>query len=132
MYLALNTQTQEEVALKLIELGPDLDRQEIAAAERRGALLQRQLCTADQRIAQIRDFGELEGFFFIEMEYVEGQDLAELLRTGPLGIPVCRKDRHRSLRSSQPDPQLPCSDRWDILRRRSAWRHKAAQHSHHS
>ena len=41
MYLALNTQSQEEVALKLIELGPDLDRQEIAAAERRGALLQR-------------------------------------------------------------------------------------------
>ncbi|MBC7926524.1 MAG: protein kinase [Bryobacteraceae bacterium] len=86
VYLAENLLDNKRVALKLIELGPDLDRQEIAAAERRGANLQKQICGIDKRITNIRDFGELDGFFFIEMEYVEGQDLSELLRAGPLGV----------------------------------------------
>jgi tetratricopeptide (TPR) repeat protein len=87
VYLAIDPETEAQVALKLIELGPDLDRQEIAAAEQRGAMLQEQLCHLDRRVAQIRSYGELEGFFFIEMEYVEGHDLSELLRGGPIGVP---------------------------------------------
>lgn len=91
VYLALDTSTGGQVALKLIDLGPDQDRQEIAAAERHGALLQEMLCRRDPRIAQIRSFGELEGFFYIEMEYVEGHDLSELLRNGALGIPFATR-----------------------------------------
>jgi serine/threonine protein kinase len=85
VYVARNTRTGEQVALKLIEHGPDPDRQEILAAERRGAVLQERLCRLDRRITKIRSYGDLDGFFFIEMEYVEGEDLAEVLRRGPLG-----------------------------------------------
>src|SRR5262245_3468619 len=91
VYLALDTQTNRQVALKLIEIGPDPERQEILEAERRGAVLQARLCGIDQRIAVIHSYGEFEGFFYIEMEYVEGQDLAEILVKRPLGVPFAAR-----------------------------------------
>ncbi|MBC8165035.1 MAG: serine/threonine protein kinase, partial [Bryobacteraceae bacterium] len=91
VYLAIDSTNNQQVALKLIELGPDRDRQEIAAAEKRGATLQEALCSHDKRITQIRHFGELENFFYIEMEYVEGHDLSEVLRDGPLGTPFAAR-----------------------------------------
>jgi serine/threonine protein kinase len=91
VYLAVDTQTNEEIALKLIDRGPDSDRQEIVAAERRGALLQERLCALDRRIVCVRKYGDLDDFFFIEMEYIEGQDLSELLAKGPLGVPFATR-----------------------------------------
>src|SRR5688500_16845393 len=87
VYLALDTQTNRQVALKLIEMGPDPERQEIVEAERRGAVLQARLCGIDRRVTTIHSYGELDDFFYIEMEYVEGQDLTEVLFKGPLGVP---------------------------------------------
>jgi len=91
VYLAIDTVKNQQIALKLIEQGPDPDRQEIAAAERRGAMLQEQLCRLDRRVTRIHSYGELEGFFYIEMEYIEGNDLSEVLRSGPLGIPFAAR-----------------------------------------
>jgi serine/threonine protein kinase len=91
VYLALDTETNQQVALKLIETGSDPERQEILEAERRGALLQARLCGLDRRVTVIQSYGELDDFFFIEMEYVEGQDLSELLAQGPLGIPFAAR-----------------------------------------
>jgi serine/threonine protein kinase len=85
VYLALDSETNRQIALKLIDRGPDPDRQEIAEAERRGAILQARLCGIDARITKILNYGDLDGYFFIEMEYVEGQDLSELLAKAPLG-----------------------------------------------
>jgi serine/threonine protein kinase len=86
VYLALDSETHRQVALKLIEIAPDPERQEILEAERRGALLQARLCGTDPRVAVIQSYGELDDFFFIEMEYVEGQDLSEILAEAPLGV----------------------------------------------
>jgi hypothetical protein len=91
VYLAIHARTNEAVALKLIERGPDRDRQEIVEAERRGAKLQERLCGLDERIANIRGYGELEEYFYIEMEYVEGEDLSEVLGRGPLGVPFAAR-----------------------------------------
>lgn len=68
------------VALKLIDLGADADSQQIIQAERLGAELQRQLCAQDSRVTQIYEFGEMPGYFYIVMEYVEGEDISELAR----------------------------------------------------
>ena len=81
------TPNKQKIALKLIDQGPDPDRQEIAEAERRGAMLQARLCGVDQRIARVFGYGDHDGFFYIEMEYVEGQDLSEVLAKSPLGVP---------------------------------------------
>jgi eukaryotic-like serine/threonine-protein kinase len=91
VYLALHARTNQPVALKLIERGTDPDREEIVEAERRGAKLQERLCRLDDRIADILGYGELDEYFFIEMEYVEGEDLSEVLRRGPLGIPFAAR-----------------------------------------
>jgi len=91
VYLALDTETNRQVALKLIEIGADPERKEILEAERRGALLQARLCGLDPRVAVIQSYGELDDFFYIEMEYVEGQDLSEVLAERPLGIPFAAR-----------------------------------------
>jgi serine/threonine protein kinase len=91
VYLALDPETNQKVALKLIDQGSDPERQEIVEAERRGAVLQARLCGVDGRITRILAYGDHDGFFFIEMEYVEGQDLSELLTKAPLGVPFAAR-----------------------------------------
>lgn len=91
VYLALDSESGEKVALKLIDQGPDPDRQEIVEAERRGAVLQARLCGVDHRITRIRSYGDHDGFFYIEMEYVEGQDLSEVIANSPLGVPFAAR-----------------------------------------
>ena len=72
--------------MKLIDAGGDRDSLDVIAAERRGATLQDQLAKreASGRVAQIFDVGDREGYFYIAMEYIEGEDLSELVARGPL------------------------------------------------
>jgi serine/threonine protein kinase len=84
VYLAQDTGQGEMVALKLIEHSPDADTRDSIEAERRGAELQAKLAAIDPRVARVYDCGDLDGFFYVAMEYVDGQDLSELMRRGPL------------------------------------------------
>ena len=84
VYLAFDTEHACEVALKLIEDSPDPDTRDFMEAERRGAVLQARLAEVDPHVARVYDCGEIDAFFYVAMEYVEGRDLAELLRDGPL------------------------------------------------
>jgi serine/threonine-protein kinase len=84
VYLAQDTESGQAIALKLIEHGADADTMDSIEAERRGALLQAQLAAIDPRVVRVYDSGDLDGFFYVGMEYVDGQDLAELMRCGPL------------------------------------------------
>ena len=49
-------------------------------AERRGAAIQQQMHAHDPRVVEIYDFGDMDGYFFVAMEYVEGRSLAEVLQ----------------------------------------------------
>jgi serine/threonine protein kinase len=80
VFEAEDPESGRHVALKLIDLGTDADSQEILRAERRGAELQKQLCALDARVTQIYEFGEMPGYFYIAMEYIEGEDISELVR----------------------------------------------------
>jgi serine/threonine protein kinase len=86
VYLAYDPVLNRQVGLKLIDAGSDQDSIEAVAAERRGATLQDQLAKREQggRVAQIFDVGERDGYFYIAMEYIEGEDLSELVARGPL------------------------------------------------
>ncbi|HWE07409.1 MAG TPA: serine/threonine-protein kinase, partial [Rhizomicrobium sp.] len=86
VYLARDSESNRSVALKLIEHVDDSGTRDIIDAERRGVSLQQQLSAIDSHVVRVYEFGDLEGFFFVAMEYVEGQDLAELMRGGPLAI----------------------------------------------
>jgi predicted Ser/Thr protein kinase len=86
VYLAEDTETGRAVALKLIEHSADPDSIETIEAERRGAELQARLAGVDRRVVRVYDAGELEHYFHVAMEYVDGEDLAELLRAGPIEV----------------------------------------------
>jgi serine/threonine protein kinase len=88
VYLAHDSELSTDVALKLIESSPDPDTRDSIEAERRGARLQASLAAVDPHVARIYATGDIDGFFYVAMEYVEGQDLAEALReeTPPPGI----------------------------------------------
>ncbi|NDJ14102.1 MAG: serine/threonine protein kinase [Acidobacteriia bacterium] len=86
VFLAYDPGLNREVGLKLIDLGTDQESLDIIAAEHRGAQLQDQLAQRESggRVAQIFEVGELDGYFFIAMEYIEGEDLSELVGRGPM------------------------------------------------
>jgi eukaryotic-like serine/threonine-protein kinase len=84
VYLAVQRKTSRRVALKLVERGEGPEAQEIVEAERLGAELQRHISLAEPRVPAIHAFGDLEGYFFIEMEFVEGTDLSTLIGSGTL------------------------------------------------
>src|SRR4051794_16566558 len=80
VYLAYDRDRGHDVALKLIEDSPDPDTRDSIEAERRGAQLQGSLAAVDPHVADIYGTGDIDGFFYVSMEYVDGRDLAELLR----------------------------------------------------
>ncbi|HUA60135.1 MAG TPA: serine/threonine-protein kinase [Verrucomicrobiae bacterium] len=86
VYLAQDTAGGFPVALKLIEHSADSDTIDSIAAERRGAELQARLAAIEPRVTRVYAAGDVDGIFYIAMEYIDGQDLAELLRRGPLAV----------------------------------------------
>jgi serine/threonine protein kinase/Flp pilus assembly protein TadD len=86
VYLARDTELDRQVALKLIEHSADADTRDFIEAERRGVQLQAHLAAVDPRVARVYDSGDLDGCFFVAMEYIDGQDLADLMRRGPLAV----------------------------------------------
>lgn len=79
VYLAMDTVENRKAALKLVKSGGDSVTKLIMEAERRGAAIQREMRALDPRVVEIYDFGDLEGYFFVAMQYVEGRNLAEVL-----------------------------------------------------
>src|SRR6266446_6417316 len=77
VYLATDTAHNYQVALKLIEHAPDADTLDSIEAERRGAELQAHLAAIDSRVVKVYDAGDADGYFYVAMEYIDGQDLAE-------------------------------------------------------
>ena len=80
VYLAQDTRENRKAALKLIKSGPDAASQLLLEAERRGAAIQQGLRTLDPRVIEIYDYGDLDGYFYVAMQYVEGRNLAEVLK----------------------------------------------------
>ncbi len=81
VYLA-TTDDGRYVALKLIPIRDDSDSRDIVAAERVGAQLQQLFGASDPHVPAVHAVGEHDGYFFIEMEYIDGHDLEELIASG--------------------------------------------------
>ena len=86
VYLGHDEDSGRTVALKLIEHSSDPDTVESIAAERRGSALQSRLAAIDPRVVQIYDTGDVDDYFYVAMEYIDGQDLAEITARGPLPV----------------------------------------------
>ncbi len=88
VYLAEDTEQGGTVALKLIEHSADADTRDAIEAERRGAELQARLAEVDPRVVRIYDCGDVDGCFYVAMEYIDGQDLSALMRRAQEAPPL--------------------------------------------
>jgi hypothetical protein len=89
VYLAMDTVENRKVALKLVPLGDDRTANLIVEAERRGAAIQQEMHQVDPRVIEIYEFGDLDGYFFVAMQFVEGRSLADILASDH-AIDPCR------------------------------------------
>ncbi len=89
VYLAMDTVENRKVALKLIRHGEDRASQLVVEAERRGAAIQKELHSSDPRVVEIYEYGDLDGYFFVAMPFIEGRTVAEILAADHLVDP-CR------------------------------------------
>ena len=80
VYLAVDTVGGYTVALKLIEYTDDADTRDSIVAERRGAELQARLAAIEPHVVRVYDAGDADGYFYVAMEYIDGQDLHELMK----------------------------------------------------
>ena len=114
VYLALDTVENRQAALKLIKAGPDTSTRMILEAERRGAVIQKQLRELDPRVVEVYDYGDAEGYFFVAMQYLEGRNLAEVLkgnkrvdayRAARIAIDICTQlEKFHSFRGEADGP----------------------------
>ena len=88
VYLAQDAVAGRRAVLKLIQRSGDPASLMAIEAERRGAAIQVEMRALDPRVVEIYEIGEIDGYFFVAMEYVEGRSLAETLRSGTAMEPV--------------------------------------------
>ena len=100
VYLAIDTVGNRKTALKLVRSGGDAHSRLVMEAERRGAAIQRELRGLDPRVVEVYETGDLDGYFFVAMQYVEGRDLGEVLseehtidsiRAAAIALEICEQ-----------------------------------------
>ena len=85
VFLARDTRTNREVALKLVPRGTDREAREILEAEQWGAELQRQFSQISRHVPAVYEHRlDESGYFLVAMEYLDGENLSEVITRGPL------------------------------------------------
>src|SRR5687768_9000144 len=91
VFLATDTRTGREVALKLLFIDNDHEGQQILEMERGGATLQEQFGRSCRYVPAVFEHGIEGPYFFIAMEHLSGRNLSEVISAGPL--PAARAAR---------------------------------------
>jgi eukaryotic-like serine/threonine-protein kinase len=84
VFLATDTRTSSRVALRLVATGRDQEADGTLEAECWGAKLQEQFCLASPHVPRVYEHGIQDGYLYIAMEYLDGQNLSEVIVGGPL------------------------------------------------
>jgi serine/threonine protein kinase len=86
VFLARDTRTNVDVALKQVPAGPDREAREIYEAEQWGAKLQEQFSTASDLVPKVYEHRTIGDHFYVAMEYVEGENLSDAIARGPMPV----------------------------------------------
>ena len=84
VFLARDSRSEAQVALKVVHLGTDQEAREILESEQRGVELQRRFCEVSRFVPKVFDSGFTDDYFYIAMEYVAGEDLSQAIHRGKL------------------------------------------------
>ncbi|MFM7202152.1 MAG: serine/threonine protein kinase [Myxococcota bacterium] len=99
VYLAEDTRKPEadpnrRIALKVMHRDDDPSSSVVIQAERQGAQLQARLYAIETRVARINCYDIIEDTFFIDMEYIDGRDLSEAIKEGPMKLELALHIAH--------------------------------------
>ena len=87
VFLAVDTRTGREAALKTVPHGTDREGREIFEAEQSGAELQRQFSRISAHVPAVYEHGVDEsGYFFVAMDYLDGENLSDVISRGPVTV----------------------------------------------
>jgi predicted Ser/Thr protein kinase/tetratricopeptide (TPR) repeat protein len=81
VFLATDTETNQRVALRTV---PGYTAPDVLAAEHRGAELQEQFCRVSGFVPQVFKYGTEADYFYVAMEYLDGENLSQAIRRGPM------------------------------------------------
>jgi serine/threonine protein kinase/tetratricopeptide (TPR) repeat protein len=81
VFLAMDTRSQQRVALRLV---PTREPADVLDAERWGAELQAEFCRVSGSVPRLYEHGIAGGYFYVAMEYLDGENLSDLIRRGPI------------------------------------------------
>jgi serine/threonine protein kinase len=105
VFLARDSRSGQQVALKVVHAGTDEDAREILAAEQRGAELQQRFSAVSEYVPKVYESGSTSDYFYIAMEFIAGEDLSQAIHRGRLpweravaiAIQLCEflEDAHR-------------------------------------
>ena len=98
VFLATDTRTGRQVALKLLFIDNDHEGQQILEMERGGATLQEQFGRSCRYVPAVYEHGVEGPYFFIAMEHLAGRNLSEVIAAGPLPAGARVEDRDPAVR----------------------------------
>ena len=79
VFLATDSRTGRQVALKVVPQGTDREAREILAAEQWGAELQRQFSQVSEHVPAVYEHRpDDSGYFLVAMEYLDGENLSDV------------------------------------------------------
>jgi hypothetical protein len=87
VFLARDTRSNALVALKVVHLGTDEhdeEAREVQASEQRGAELQQRFSAVSRYVPKVFESGFTGDYFYIAMEYIDGEDLSQAIHRGRL------------------------------------------------
>jgi eukaryotic-like serine/threonine-protein kinase len=87
VFLATDTRHGQQVALKTVPQGTDREAREIFEAEQSGAELQQQFSRLSTHVPAVYEHGvDPSGYFYVAMEYLDGENLSDVISRGPLSV----------------------------------------------
>jgi hypothetical protein len=87
VFLARDTRSNLDVALKQVPVGLDRETREVFEAEQWGARLQEQFSAVSPLVPKVYERRTLGDHFYVAMEYVDGENLSDAIGRGPLPVP---------------------------------------------
>jgi eukaryotic-like serine/threonine-protein kinase len=81
VFLAVDTRSDRRVALRLV---PTREAADVLDAERWGAELQAEFCRVSGSVPELYEHGTAGGYLFVAMEFLDGENLSDLIRRGPV------------------------------------------------
>ena len=110
VFLARHTATGLQVALKQVAEGTDGETRRFSRRSSAAPNLQEQFCRVNAHVPTVYDHGSsMPASFYVAMEYIDGENLSELIFRGPVPIGSRRGHRRGAVRFLEHAP--PSTDR---------------------